>query len=84
MTPEALLKENRIEIMTLVWSLSQTELMEGEVKESGLTHDEEVGLMRILSDFEGIFQDPQGLPLERRVDHKIPPKEGTEPIKVRP
>ncbi|KOM56297.1 hypothetical protein LR48_Vigan10g218900 [Vigna angularis] len=72
--PEALLKEKEIETMTLVWSLSQAELMEGETEESGLTHNEEVGLRQILSDFEGVFKDPQRLPPERRIDHRIPLK----------
>lgn len=38
--PEALLKEKEIETMTLVWSLSQVEFMEGETKESDLTNNE--------------------------------------------
>ncbi|XP_052727710.1 uncharacterized protein LOC128195001 [Vigna angularis] len=83
-TPEALIKEKGIEIMTLVWSLSQTELMDEEIEKSGLTQDEEVELAQILSDFEGIFRDPQGLPPERRVDHRIPLKEGSEHVNVRP
>ncbi|XP_017431852.2 uncharacterized protein LOC108339224 [Vigna angularis] len=68
-TPEALIKEKGIEMLSL---------------ESGLMQEEEVELEQILSAFEGVFRDPQGLPPERRVDHRIPLKEGSEAVNVRP
>ncbi|WVY95606.1 hypothetical protein V8G54_027757 [Vigna mungo] len=82
-TPKALLKETEIEIMTLVWSLSQAELREGEMEDSDLNHDEEVELEEIIRDFEGVFKEPQELSPKRRVDHRIPLKEGSEPVNVR-
>lgn len=60
------------------------ELMEREVEENGLTHDEEAELKTTLSDFEGIFKESQGLPPKRIVGHRIPLKEGSEPVNVRP
>ncbi|XP_017413041.2 uncharacterized protein LOC108324610 [Vigna angularis] len=83
-TPEVLLKEKEIEAMTLVWSLSQAEAVEGDGKTGRWTLTQEAGLKQILSDFEGVFREPQGLPPERKVDRRIPLKEGTEPISVRP
>ncbi|KOM47146.1 hypothetical protein LR48_Vigan07g085000 [Vigna angularis] len=58
-TPEALIKEKGIEMMSLVWSLSQTELVDEKTEESGLMQEEEVELEQILSAFEGVFRDPK-------------------------
>ncbi|KAI5441763.1 hypothetical protein KIW84_010996 [Lathyrus oleraceus] len=41
-------------------------------------------LTALLSQFDDIFAEPQGLPLERLQDHAIPLIEGSNPVKVRP
>lgn len=41
-------------------------------------------LKRLREDYEDIFEEPGGLPLVRETDHRIPLKEGTNPINVRP
>lgn len=42
-------------MLTLVWSLNQTELVDEKMEESDLMQDEEVELEQILSTFEGVF-----------------------------
>lgn len=34
--------------------------------------------------FQGIFDEPTGLPQKRQIDHQIVLKEGTDPVSVRP
>ncbi|XP_017431908.1 uncharacterized protein LOC108339280 [Vigna angularis] len=82
--PKVLLKEKEIEAMTLLWSLSQAEAVEADGEAERWAPTQEAGLKQIMSNFDGVFREPQGLPPERKVDHRIPLKEGTEPISVRP
>ena len=35
-------------------------------------------------EYEGVFEEPKQLPPNRKIDHKIPIKVGTDPINVRP
>lgn len=58
-TPKALLKEKEIETMSLVYSLSQAELIEGDLEERILTK-QETRLKQVLGDFEWVFQEPYG------------------------
>jgi hypothetical protein len=39
---------------------------------------------QLLQQFQGLFEEPQGLPPPRQHDHQIPLLEGTGPINVRP
>ena len=42
-------------------------------------------LAPLLEDYQDVFQDPSSLPLARgHFDHRIPLKEGTSPINLRP
>ncbi|GJY39911.1 retrotransposon-related protein [Tanacetum coccineum] len=51
-------------------------------------HDKEVQLPflfnQLLEDYGDVFEIPTGLPLKRSHDNKIPLKEGTQPINIRP
>lgn len=41
-------------------------------------------LDQLLKDYDDLFQEPHALPPIRLHDHRIPLKEGTQPINVRP
>ncbi|XP_020095072.1 uncharacterized protein LOC109714771 [Ananas comosus] len=41
-------------------------------------------VQEVLLQYEGVFQEPQGLPPQRVRDHKIPLHPGTVPISIRP
>lgn len=41
-------------------------------------------LQHVLNRFQGVFEEPMGLPPLRTHDHKIGLKEGTSPISTRP
>jgi hypothetical protein len=38
----------------------------------------------VIQDFEGLFQEPSGLPPQRPFDHKIPLIFGAQPVNARP
>lgn len=49
------------------------------------THCRDTGLQTLLQEFTSVFQEPQGLPPNRsNFDHKIPLKEGTDAVNLRP
>ncbi|XP_052733941.1 uncharacterized protein LOC108321488 [Vigna angularis] len=83
-TPEMLQKEAEIETVAVVWSLNKAETAEGQLREEDLTIMQKQNLEEILQEFEVVFEEVQGLPPTRRVDHQITLKEGTEPVNVRP
>ncbi len=41
-------------------------------------------LQQLLEEFQGLFEEPHGLPPVRRHDHKIPLIQGSLPVNVRP
>lgn len=41
-------------------------------------------LTNLLTDFADVFQEPTSLPPERSHDHKIPLKDGANPVNIRP
>lgn len=48
-----------------------------------LTHNQIEDLEQILGEFDGILREPKELPHIRHRDHKIPIKEGVDPINVK-
>nr|KAJ0209834.1 hypothetical protein LSAT_V11C400166480 [Lactuca sativa] len=46
--------------------------------------EDEAAQMPILFQFQGIFDEPTGLPQKWHIDHQIVLKEGTDPVSVRP
>ncbi|XP_014517361.1 uncharacterized protein LOC106774844 [Vigna radiata var. radiata] len=67
-----------------VWELGGVEQKtEGEVA-SDLTETQQVELRSVLHAHGRVFQEREGLPPQRAMDHRIMLKEGTNPINVRP
>lgn len=52
-----------------------------EIKESGMNHPD---IDQIITEYSFIFDEPQGLPPERNFDHRIPLKDESQPVNVRP
>ncbi|XP_022640715.1 uncharacterized protein LOC111242322 [Vigna radiata var. radiata] len=75
-TPEAFKKEIGIKTFAMVWGLHQSKTAAANPGAKGLTLMQE-------QNFEKVFEVPQGLPLARRVDHRITIEEGTEQVNVR-
>ena len=52
--------------------------------DNSLEDKQEEELQRILQSYQALFQEPQGLPPKRDIEHAINLKQGTEPVNVRP
>ncbi|WVZ14471.1 hypothetical protein V8G54_012037 [Vigna mungo] len=79
-TPEALLKETEIEVVSVVWNMGYTKLEERVDDGEKLQPEQQAELEEILEDFEDIFQEPKGLPPNRLMNHRIPIKVGVDPV----
>lgn len=55
--------------------------MDGMNKKYEYIHED---ISKLLSEFKGVFEWPQGLPPSCSYDHKIVLKKGTQPISTRP
>ncbi|PKI48776.1 hypothetical protein CRG98_030818 [Punica granatum] len=51
---------------------------------SGEDHQKAIEFAPYLKEFEDIFREPKGLPPKRPQDHRIPLKEGAQPVNIRP
>jgi len=61
-TPQALLKEIEIELVSLVWELGVTKGDNGERLESELTPKQQLELKGVVEEYKGIFQEMVELP----------------------
>ncbi|KOM46152.1 hypothetical protein LR48_Vigan06g145800 [Vigna angularis] len=82
--PEKLLKLSEVEAWAIVWSLEGEKGSKKEVEREESTEEPNRDLERILTRHAGVFQEPQGLPPNKKEKHRITLKEGTDPVNVRP
>lgn len=74
--------------MCLIRAVSEEELGASQLyaqttQEKSTPTPDQLALDQLLSDYDDLFQEPHALPPSRLHDHKIPLKEGTQPINVR-
>ena len=55
-----------------------------QLQTTNIESQSDMELNRPLAEFDSVFQEPQGLPLVRFHDHRIPMEPGTHPVVVRP
>ena len=55
-----------------------------QLQTTNIESQSDMELNRLLAEFDSVFQEPQGLPLVRFHDHRIPLEPGTHPVVVRP
>lgn len=82
--PEHLLKLSEVNSRALVWSLEGKEANRENDEEKGLTKEQKEDMERLLGQYTGVFQEPQGLPPNREERHQITLKGGADTVNVRP
>jgi hypothetical protein len=55
-----------------------------QLQTTNIESQSDMELNRLLAEFDSVFQEPQGLPLVRFHDHRIPLEPGTHAVVVRP
>lgn len=52
--------------------------------EASTAQEQKEQLQQLLSEYEDIFKQPEGLPPHREIEHFIDLKEGSQPFSIRP
>ncbi|XP_052728288.1 uncharacterized protein LOC108338275 [Vigna angularis] len=82
--PEKLMKLSEVEVWAFVWSLEGERTSAKEVEGEEWAEEPNGDLEDILTRHAGVFQEPTGLPPNKKEKHRITLKEGTDPVNVRP
>lgn len=83
-SPQALMKVTEIEGVSMLWGVETECCNMGDELQNDLPEDEMRQLQQVLEDFAQVFSEPEGLPPNRNVDHRIPIKAGVDPVNVCP
>lgn len=82
--PHALLKMTDAESWLIIWELGRVESELDREEEVDLTEAQRAEMGTLLQKHYRVFREVQGLPSTRDLVHRIPLKEGENPVNVRP
>lgn len=82
--PQALMKIMEIETVSFLWDIALEEKEPKLLIGKNLTKVHRGQLQQLMKKHHRVFEEPEGLPPRRDIDHHIPIKVGVNPVNLRP